>query len=98
MLISFHPLKKYRNFRFLYLGQLISTFGSMITYVALPYQIYQLTHSSLAVGAIGVVELVPLLFTALVGGVYADSMDRKKLLVYSEIGMSLGSLLLVLNS
>ncbi len=98
MLISFHPLKKYRNFRYLYLGQLVSTFGSMITYVALPYQIYQLTHSSLAVGMIGVVELIPLLVTALMGGHYADSFDRKKLLVFSEIGMSVGSLALVLNS
>ncbi len=98
MLIDLRPILLNRNFRYLYLGQLISTLGSMITYVALPYQIYQITQSSFSVGMMGVVELVPLLFTALLGGVYADSMDRKKLLIYSEAGLSLGSLILVLNS
>jgi MFS family permease len=98
MLIDLSPLIRNRNFRFLYLGQLISSLGSMITYVALPYQIYQMTHSSLAVGMMGIVELAPLLVTALIGGVYADSFDRKKLLIYSEIGLSIGCLLLVFNS
>lgn len=98
MLISFRPLKKYPNYRYLFIGQLVSTLGSMITYVALPYQVFQISHSSLAVGMMGVIELVPLLFTALVGGVYADRMDRKKLLIYSELGLASAALILVLNA
>jgi MFS family permease len=98
MLINITPLLKYRNYRYLYLGQLISSVGSMITYVALPYQIFHLTHSSFAVGMMGVVELVPLLITALIGGAYADSMDRKKLILYSEIGLAFASLILAVNA
>jgi len=98
MLIDIRLLIHNRNFRFLYAGQVISTLGSMVTYVALPYQIYHITHSSLAVGMTGVVELIPLLVTALLGGIYADSLDRKKLIVWSEMGLSVGCLLLILNS
>lgn len=98
MLLDFSPLRKHRDFRFIYLAQVISFLGSMMTYVALPYQIYQITHSSLSVGLMGTVELVPLLITGFVGGVFADAMNRKKLMILSEIGMALGSLILVINS
>ena len=70
----------------------------MITYVALPYQIYHLTQSSLAVGTLGIVELVPLLVTALIGGAVADSMDRRKLLLGSELALTVCSLILILNA
>jgi MFS family permease len=98
MLIDISPLFKYREYRYLYLGQTISTLGSMITYVALPYQIYQITHSSLAVGMMGVVELAPLLITSFLGGHYADLLDRRKLLLVSEIALCVGSVVLALNS
>ncbi|MBI2712400.1 MAG: MFS transporter [Bdellovibrio sp.] len=98
MLIDISPLFKYKQYRYLYFGQTISTLGSMITYVALPYQIYQLTHSSLAVGLMGTVELAPLLITSFLGGHYADQLDRRKVLLYSEFGLCLGSITLVLNS
>lgn len=98
MLIDISPLFKYREYRYLYLGQTVSTLGSMITYVALPYQIYQITHSSLAVGMMGVVELAPLLITSFLGGHYADLLDRRKLLLVSEVALGLGSLILMLNS
>lgn len=70
----------------------------MITYVAVPDQIWELTHSSLAVGMLGAVQLVPLLLFALLGGAYADSMDRRKLLVISEVFLALGSLILAVNA
>ena len=56
----------------------------MITMVALPYQIKELTGSYLAVGAIGAVELIPLIIFGLYGGVLADRYDRKKLIWFSE--------------
>lgn len=98
MFIDVRPLARYRDYRFLYFGQFVSMFGSMMTYVALPYQLYHLTGSSLAVGAVGVVQLVPLLFTALVGGAFADSMDRRKLLLTAEGCLAVCSLGLALNS
>lgn len=98
MWIDLRPLKNNRDFRFVYFGQFISFFGTMMSLVALPYQIYQITHSTLAVGLLGVVELVPLLLTAFIGGVLADMMDRRKLLIYAEIAMAFGCMALIGNS
>src|SRR5215471_4497650 len=98
MILDISPLLKNRDYRLLYVGQLVSAFGSMITYVAVPEQIWELTHSSLAVGMLGAVQLVPLLMFALWGGAYADSMDRRKLLVISEALLAMGSLTLGINA
>src|SRR5438552_8568848 len=97
MFLSLAPLRKHRDYRLLYTGQLISAFGSMITYVAVPYQVFAITHSSLMVGMLGAAQLVPLLLFALWGGAYADVMDRRRLLIVSELFLSAGSFSLVLN-
>ena len=97
MFLSLAPLRKHRDYRLLYTGQLVSMFGSMITYVAVPYQVFELTHSSLMVGMLGAAQLVPLLVFALWGGAYADAIDRRKLLIVSEIIMTGGSLTLAIN-
>lgn len=98
MWLDLTPLKKNRDFRFLYFGQLISFFGTMMSMVAIPYQVYALTNSTFAVGLIGLVELVPLLLTAFIGGSLADGLDRRKLLIRAEIGMALCCLLLIINA
>jgi MFS family permease len=97
MFLNLSPLVKHRDYRLLYTGQLVSAFGSMITYVAVPYQVFELTHSSFAVGMLGAAQLVPLLVFALLGGSYADAMDRRRLLIVSEVIMALGSLALAVN-
>jgi MFS family permease len=97
MFLNLAPLRKHRDYRLLYTGQVVSMFGSMMTYVAVPYQLYQLTNSSFAVGMLGAAQLVPLLGFALLGGSYADAMDRRRLLIVSEVVMALGSLALVIN-
>lgn len=97
-LISFSLLSKNRNFCLLYSGQFISFLGTMITSVALPYQIYHLTHSTLMVGLLSLFQLLPLLFTALIGGVFADRYHRRMLLLFAEISLVIGCLLLALNS
>ena len=63
----------------------------MLTYVAIPYQVFQLSHSSLWVGLLGTFQLVPLLAAALLGGAFADSLDRRRMLVVSELAMTLCS-------
>lgn len=98
MLLNVAPLKNSKNFRLLYIGQVISFLGSMISYTALPYQVYLLTKSSFLVGMIGSVQLAPLVITGLYGGALADSMDRRKLLVIAELLMCLASGLLIVNS
>jgi MFS family permease len=98
MFLDLSPLRRHRDFRLVFVGQLVSTFGTFITYVALPVQVFALTRSSAAVGLIGSVQLVPLALTALWGGALADSIDRRKLLLRCEALMTLGSLALVVNS
>lgn len=96
--ISFGLLFRNRNFGLVYTGQFISFIGTMITSVALPYQIYEKTQSTLTVGLLSLFQLLPLLITALVGGVLADRYHRRKLLVISEILLSLGCLILAMNA
>ena len=92
------PLRKYPDFRRLWTSGLISYLGSMITYVALPFQIKELTNSYIAVGLIGAVELVPLIIFGLYGGVLADKVDRRKMILYTEIALALMTFSLFINS
>jgi len=98
MFLNTTPLRKHRDYRLLYIGQLVSMFGSMFTYVAVPYQVFEITHSSFMVGMLGAAQVVPLVLFALWGGAYADAMDRRRLLIISELLMTGGSLTLVINS
>jgi MFS family permease len=98
MLLDLTPLRRHRDFRLLFVGQLVSTLGTMITFVAVPYQVYELTRSSAAVGMLGAAQLVPLFLFALWGGAVADSMDRRRLLIGSELLLGLGSALLMVNA
>ncbi len=97
-LINLSLLRKNRSFRWLYAGQFVSMLGTAITNVALPYQIYTLTHSTAMVGILSLLQLLPLLFTALLGGVFADRYSRRALLLKAEFSLSIGSLLLMLNA
>ncbi|HSW95105.1 MAG TPA: MFS transporter [Patescibacteria group bacterium] len=82
------PLRESRSFRLLWIGQLISLSGSQLRLVALPYQIFLLTGSSFAVGLIGVFQAVPLLLLSLFGGVIADAVDRRRLLLITQVGLA----------
>jgi MFS family permease len=79
-------------------GQGVSFFGSMITYVAIPYQAYALSGSSLVVGLLSLAELGPLLVTAFVGGALADAFDRRRLVQMAELGLALCAGILALNA
>ena len=83
--IDLRPLRRHREFRLLFFGQATTFFGSMITYVAIPYQAYELTGSSLVVGLLGLAELAPLLVTAFLGGALADAIDRRRLVLLTEL-------------
>jgi MFS family permease len=92
------PLRRHRDFRLLFIGRFVSFFGSMISSVALPYQVYQLTHSVLAVGILGVVEFGPILVFAFVGGALADARDRRTMVLLSEAALMVCSAVLVVNA
>ena len=82
--IDLAPLKKSKDFSLLWAAGLVSYFGSMITYVAVPFQVKELTNSYVAVAISGLVEILPLVIFGLYGGVLADALDRKKLIWVTE--------------
>ena len=96
--LDFTPLKVSRDYRLLFFSQTISFFGSMMSFVVLPWQMYQLTHSSLAVGLLSAVEFVPTITMAFVGGALADYVDRRRMVLITELFMAVSSAALVLNS
>ena len=92
------PLRKVREFRLLFIGTSVTRLGSMITYVALPFQVKQITGSFVLVGVLGVVELVPLIVFGLYGGALADSVDRRTMVLITELSFALMSALLLVNA
>jgi len=96
--VDITPLRRYRDFRLLFIGRLVSGFGNMITFVAVPYQVYELSHSTLLVGSLGLVELAALIAFAMVGGAMADAADRRTMVLLSEAGLMAGSLLMAGNA
>ncbi len=79
------PLRASRDFRFLYAGTAVSQFGSAFTTVAVPFQLYALTGSTLAIGLFGAVAFVPLLVLNVVGGAIADKVERRRWIVGCQV-------------
>lgn len=92
------PWHASRDFRLLWIAGVVTNFGSFLTFVALPVQLKDLTGSAAAVGAIGAVELVPLIVFGLYGGALADALDRKLLVVATEVAQGVLVGLLLLNT
>lgn len=89
MWLDISPLRHNLAFRRLFASQFISGLGTMVSYVAVPWQLYELTRSNAQVGLLGLVQLVPVVLCGLIGGAVADRMDRKRLLLASEGLMAL---------
>jgi MFS family permease len=85
------PLRESPGFSWLFAGSLFVQGGRQLTVVAVPFQIYQLTGSTLAVGLLGLAQLVPLLLMSLLGGALADAVDRRKILIFSPLVLALTS-------
>jgi MFS family permease len=96
--IDIGPLRHHHDFRLLFIGQAASFFGSMVTYVALPYQTFQLTDSTLAVGLLSLAEFVPLMIMAFLGGALSDAFDRRRMVQIAELGSGLGVGVLLVNA
>ncbi len=95
--IDVRPLRR-RDVSLLFAGQLISRLGTMVTAVAVPFQLYQLTHSSLAVGILSLIELGPVLGFAFLGGALADARDRRTMVLLTEVVFMVSSAILTLNA
>jgi predicted MFS family arabinose efflux permease len=98
ILVDTTPLRESRDFRLLFTGQLISTLGNQLTVVAIPYQVYSMTRSSLQVGTISLVQLVPFVAGALWAGPIGDAVDRRRIMVWTSVALTLTSGAMAVNA
>ncbi len=98
LFVDLSPLRESRDYRLLFGGEAVSWLGRQATVVAISYQVYVLTKSSLAVGLLGLANLGPLGAMSLAGGAIADAVDRRKLLLVTQALLGLTSVGLALNA
>jgi len=89
--IDLQPLRASRDLRLLLAGEFLTGLGTQAALVALPYQLYTQTGSAFLTGLLGAAELLPLIAAGLYGGAIADRMDRRRLLLFVQIGLVLTS-------
>jgi len=98
ILLDLTPLRRSRDYRALITGLGVSVLGNQLTTVAVPFQVYAITRSSLVVGLVSLAQLFPLIFGSLLGGSLIDAMDRRKILIVVESIGALCSAALALNA
>jgi MFS family permease len=98
VLLDLTPLRRSADFRALIAGLGVSTFGTQLTAVAVPYQVYGLTRSSLYVGLVSLAQLFPLILGSLFGGSLVDAVDRRRMLLVVEALGAVSSAGLALNA
>jgi MFS family permease len=91
LIVDVEPLRRDRDFRYLWMGQVVSGLGRQVTSIVLPYQLYVLTGTPLAIGALALVQVVPIMAFSLGGGVVADAVDRRRLLLLTQAGLATAS-------
>ena len=87
VLLDISPLRLDRDFRWLWAGQAVSGIGNQVTRLALPYQVYAQTGSTLAIAGLTLFQLIPILVFSLGAGSVADAVDRRRLLRVTQLGM-----------
>ncbi|HEV3473295.1 MAG TPA: MFS transporter [Actinomycetota bacterium] len=90
-LIDISPLRESVPYRALWLGQIVSLMGSNMRMVAVAWQVFELTGSTVAVGLVGLAEVIPLIIFSMIGGALVDTRDRRRLIAGAEVGLMLTS-------
>ncbi|HWE56738.1 MAG TPA: MFS transporter [Acidimicrobiales bacterium] len=98
LLADIGPLRRSAAFRRLWFGLSVTSLGSQLTVVGVAYQAYQLTHSTAMVGLVSLTGLLPTIFGSLVGGAVADVVDRRRLLIVTQVLLAAGSAALAANA
>jgi len=96
--VDVRPLREYRDFRLLWGGELVSETGHQMTRVAVLVQVFALTKSAAAVGLVGLAELLPLMLSSVLGGSIVDRVDRRTLLLVTQVAFAGASTLLMVNA
>ena len=85
--LDISPVRESRDYRLLFVGQIVSNLGTQAALVALPFQIFVLSHSAALVGLLGAFELGPMIVVSLVVGALADRLDRRLLLALAQLAV-----------
>jgi MFS family permease len=96
--IDLTPLRVSGDFRRLFVGQAISEFGTQITFVAVPFQVYDITRSTAMVGLLALTEVLPLVVLPIVGGAIADAIERRRFLMIAQAAVAILSVALAVNA
>jgi MFS family permease len=97
-MVDITPMRVSRDFRLLFVGRSVSDFGDEIVAVVVPFQVYDLTGSVLAVGLLGLAQLIPVLVFPIVGGAVADAVERRRLALATHTVLVVLSLLMAWNA
>ncbi len=97
-LMDLTPLRESRDFRLLFLGKSVSDLGDEIVATVVPFQVYQLTHSTLAVGLLGLCALVPVFVFPIIGGAFADAVERRRFVIVMHALLAVMSALMAVNA
>ncbi len=92
------PLRRSRDFRLLYAGEIITVTGAQVTMVALLFQLFDITGSPAAVGIVGLFEFVPLMIGTIVGGPLIDRYDRRRILLLTQVLLACSSIVLLAST
>ena len=98
IVVDVTPLRRSRQFRLLYVAVSLSAVGSRVTDVAIPVQVWRLTHSTFAVGGVAAVTMIPRLVFSVMGGALADAKERRRLIIGAEAVGLLASFALAINA
>ena len=85
--VDVRPLRDSRDYRLLTIGSIVTGLGAQAALVALPFQVYVVTRSPFLTGLLGLVELGPLMTASLFGGALADRLDRRRLLLLTQLAL-----------
>jgi MFS family permease len=96
--IDLTPLTASRDFRRMFVGQALSEFGTQITFVAVPLQVYLQTHSTAMVGLLALCETLPVIVLPIVGGAIADAVERRRFLMIAQAIAAALTIVLAVNS
>jgi MFS family permease len=96
LIVDIAPLRSSSDYRRLWAGDLLASTAHELVAVAVPFQVFLLTHSSLAVGLVGAAELVPLLLGSLAAGAFVDAHDRRRLILIAQVGAAASAVALAL--
>jgi MFS family permease len=96
--VDIGPLRRYPQFRRLWMGYIVTLMGSQLTTVAVAYQVYTITKNNLDVGLVSLVQLVPALAGSILGGSVADAIDRRRVLIVCQCAMAISSVGLAMNA